>query len=176
APPAGDERLGAQLCLRPAFQAQASARRAQALPAAAEGCPRLVDAAARRGGILLPAGARHRSLVRQESLPRIPGNRSHADQLLPAVEQLVELGQVVPEAVVSEPVDSLGNALHDVDALLDAVNAPERRIGAGARPRFGLDRHRGAALVADLQQQSCALADPYFPALARRAGIIVGGA
>src|SRR5882672_1221007 len=63
APSAGNERLGAHLRLRPALQAQASARRAEALPAASKGHPRLVDAAARRGCILLLAGARNRSLV-----------------------------------------------------------------------------------------------------------------
>src|SRR5439155_24350814 len=147
APPAGDDRLGAQLCLRPAFQAQASARRAQALPAAPEGCPRLVDAAARRGGILLPAGARDRSLVGQESLPRIPGDRDDADQLLFGVEQLLQLGDVVPEAQVPHPVDAFRDALYHVDALLDAVNAPEGRIEARPRPGLGLGAHRHLAIV-----------------------------
>src|SRR6266513_2886967 len=68
--------------------------------------------------------------VGQESLPRIPRDRSDADRRLPAVEQLVELGHVVPVAVVSEPVDSLGNALHDVDALLAVSAATSNKRGS----------------------------------------------
>src|SRR6185436_9182689 len=62
APPAGDERLGAYLRLRSAVPAQAPTRGAHALPAPRQGGARMVDAPARRGRVLLQAGARPHSL------------------------------------------------------------------------------------------------------------------
>src|SRR6185503_17822709 len=62
APPARDECLSAYLRLRPAVQAPAAARRAAALPAPREILPGLVDPAARCGRLLLPPGARRRTV------------------------------------------------------------------------------------------------------------------
>src|SRR5712691_84028 len=68
------------------------------------------------------------TILRQPDLAGVPGDDGDGDKLLASVEETRQFGHGRAETEALHPIDTGGDALDDVYALVDAVEAEERRL------------------------------------------------
>src|SRR5713101_6600489 len=92
-----------------------------------------------------------RSQLRQRRLPDVPRDHGDAHQLFGAIKDLPEFGDPDRELIVLNAVDASRDALHDIGALFDAIDAIEARLLGRVDLRLRLAFRRQRAAVVELQ-------------------------